>query len=56
MVAGSMKAWLLIVTLHGMAPQQATPVRYASYDDCKKVVDVLALTKTSSTVYDCVPA
>lgn len=50
-----MNTYILLVLLNGMEPMQATPVSYASLAECADVAAVLALTASSSTVYDCVP-
>jgi hypothetical protein len=47
-------AAILLVFLHGLAPQQATPRRYESMAECETQAEALRRTASSTTVYECV--
>lgn len=49
-------AIILIVILHGMAPQQATARTYASLAECETQAAAMRLTASSTTRYECVAA
>lgn len=48
-----MTPFILIVILHGLAPQQATPVAYPSLAECELQADALRVTASSTTRYRC---